>query len=160
MTSGFCPNCGAPRTGERFCGSCGNDFWRVSGVPAPTPAGQPVAAPLQPAKAKRGLGTGGKVLLGLIVIVAIAGIVELLKNGSLATGPSPASGAVLPDVPPVGQVWFGSSFDPDTFAIRGRTTTVAASAPFSMVGHCVALISPDASTFPPMSVNSYFQTPG
>ena len=35
--------------------------------------------------------------------------------------------------PPSGVIWFGSSFDPDTFELRNRTTSFAAGEPFSAV---------------------------
>lgn len=37
------------------------------------------------------------------------------------------------EVPPAGEVWFGSTFDPDTFEISGRTDTVTASETFALV---------------------------
>jgi hypothetical protein len=41
MATDFCPQCGTARTGERFCGKCGSDFWRTAqpphaGAKAPT----------------------------------------------------------------------------------------------------------------------------
>lgn len=45
------------------------------------------------------------------------------------------AGAVLKDVPPAGQVWFGSSFDTETFVLVDRRTTLGANEPFSFVAH-------------------------
>jgi hypothetical protein len=57
VADGFCPDCGKPRTGERFCANCGKDFWRrASGVtglsgratsapPAPPPVTAPTTSP-------------------------------------------------------------------------------------------------------------------
>lgn len=39
------------------------------------------------------------------------------------------------DVPPSGTIWFGQSFNPSTFAMAGRTTSVSRGAPVSMVGN-------------------------
>lgn len=39
------------------------------------------------------------------------------------------------NVPPPGQIWFGSSFDPKTGVVSGRTDTVGSNAPFSFVAH-------------------------
>jgi hypothetical protein len=46
--------------------------------------------------------------------------------------PPPAKG---PGIPPVGAIWFGKSFDADTFAIKHRITKIGAHAPFSFVAH-------------------------
>lgn len=37
------------------------------------------------------------------------------------------------NTPPAGTIWFGQSFDPNTFEIRGKTDTVKASVPFAAV---------------------------
>lgn len=39
------------------------------------------------------------------------------------------------DVPPAGQMWFGQSFDPQTFAIAGRTSSVGTQQPVALVAH-------------------------
>src|SRR5207253_4730299 len=39
------------------------------------------------------------------------------------------------DVPPIGTIWFGHSFDATTFAISGRISTVGVGEPFSFVAH-------------------------
>lgn len=36
-------------------------------------------------------------------------------------------------IPPVGEVWFGSAYDPDTHAIRERTDSLAVGAPMALV---------------------------
>ena len=130
MTGGFCPNCVAARTGQRFCATCGNGFWR-------TAAGQPAAAPSQPvtpgAGAKPKPSTGGRALRWAVFIVValivIGGISELMAPKS--TGPSVSSA----DVPPVGDIWFGSSFDPNTLALSGKEDSVGTQAAFAMVAH-------------------------
>jgi hypothetical protein len=51
----------------------------------------------------------------------------------LASGPPTASSVTRADLPPVGAIWFGSTVDPQTFAITGRLTTVIAQQQFSLV---------------------------
>ncbi|WP_051515631.1 zinc ribbon domain-containing protein [Candidatus Blastococcus massiliensis] len=94
MTEGFCRNCGAQRTpGADFCANCGT----------PAPASTPAAAPPQqqatptapwaakaavgqqppdsPAAPRRGLGTVGWSVLGVLVVAAlIAGLVVFLSG--------------------------------------------------------------------------------
>lgn len=38
------------------------------------------------------------------------------------------------DVPPAGDIWFGTAFDPNTLAISGRTDTVSTTEVFAFVG--------------------------
>src|SRR6188508_66500 len=47
-------------------------------------------------------------------------------SGQLTPTPSPSDpdGADDPNLPPAGAIWFGESFDPETFEIRGQTTSV------------------------------------
>lgn len=54
----------------------------------------------------------------------------------VVTGPRRATDLSAPtDIPPVGEVWFGQSFDTDTFAIRGRRHVIGVTDPFSFVAH-------------------------
>lgn len=39
------------------------------------------------------------------------------------------------DIPPAGQIWFGQSFDPQTFALTGQRTTVGTQEPVALVAH-------------------------
>lgn len=39
------------------------------------------------------------------------------------------------NVPPAGQVWFGSSFDAKTYAMTGRTDSVTTTQPVALVAH-------------------------
>lgn len=57
----------------------------------------------------------------------VAKLTTILLLAGCATGQA--------DVPPAGEVWFGSSFDTDTFEIQDRFTTVDAHQSFSMVAH-------------------------
>lgn len=44
-SSANCPRCGSPRTGDRFCGKCGVDFWQLAaGTTASPVAKEPRAA--------------------------------------------------------------------------------------------------------------------
>ncbi len=47
------------------------------------------------------------------------------------------------DAPPVGTIWFGQSFDPSTFVITGRTTSMALGAPAVMVGNVGKSMKPE-----------------
>lgn len=47
-----------------------------------------------------------------------------------------STGTVQPkDVPPTGSIWFGQSFDPQTFALTGQRTTVGTQEPVALVAH-------------------------
>ena len=56
-------------------------------------------------------------------------------SGQLDPTPSPSDsdGADGPNVPPPGAIWFGESFNSDTFEIRGQTSSVAAADTFAVV---------------------------
>lgn len=113
----FCPNCGADRAADaRFCASCGRSF-----EPAPTPM----------AEAKRSRGVGGIVAL-LVFLGVIAAFVWIVGGDKLLGTKTLSNGA---DVPPVGQVWFGTTFDSSTLELSGRTSSVGSTSPFSLVGH-------------------------
>ena len=151
MSGGFCPKCGTPRTGERFCAKCGNDFWRsASAGETSDGSAQPASAVPPTVRRRAGIGTFGKILLGLIAAAVVVGIIVLASGGFIfgSGGPAPQGDA---DTPPAGTIWFGSSFDPDTLVIAGRTTTVGTQAPFAMVAHLTRSI--DGSQ---MSVRAYW----
>lgn len=44
-------------------------------------------------------------------------------------------GVSADDVPPTGTIWFGSSFDTQTFALTNRRTSVKTTEPIAIVGH-------------------------
>ena len=54
-------------------------------------------------------------------------------GASLAAGSSTPPAVTSADIPPPGAIWFGSTVDPQTFAITGRLTTVSAKQAFSLV---------------------------
>lgn len=160
--SNFCPQCGTPRVGSlRYCASCQYDYWGAA-------AGQPPLAPLSPPPAAQAPSTlspspsvpqvapaSGFPWVGTIVVVLILAVVviggfqllrdrgdQILQDVADALA-STNGGASVPGVPPEGDVWFGSSFDTDTLAIRGRTTSVGSQEAFAIVAHLTRSI--DAS---------------
>lgn len=116
MSAYTCPHCSRPIVGtEAFCPHCGRPL-----APVPVPARRSSRAPLV---------LGALVLIALLAAVFYGGG-NLLNLGSPAAPPAgPAA-----DVPPVGQVWFGRSFDTTTLAVRDRLTSVGVSEGFVMVG--------------------------
>jgi hypothetical protein len=82
-----------------------------------------------------------KVLAGLClaagIVVIGGGIANRIEASNVAQGPTadvPAP-AVSVDIPPVGAIWFGTSFNTDTLEISGRLAKVGTTAPFSFVAH-------------------------
>jgi hypothetical protein len=162
---GFCPRCGTPRVGAfRFCTKCQYDFdappeaqaepLAMAPVPPPpaqatpaasfseqyagTPYGRPfdqtpsalapVSSVSDAPKRRNWLILGVIGVIGVLVVAAAIGVV-------IAAG-SPSSGTVQPgNQPPAGTIWFGSSFDPTTFAISGRTSSISVGSPISGVAH-------------------------
>jgi hypothetical protein len=142
----FCPQCGQARTGAfRFCRSCGLDYDALAMRPTVAPAAaaaQPQAArPAQPgipasppegAKAKRSATTR---ILGFVAFLVAAGLIIWAIPQIMVPDYSLPNIGDTADLPPAGTAWFGSSFDRDTFELRGRTTTVGTNEPFAMVAH-------------------------
>jgi hypothetical protein len=92
-------------------------------------------APLTTIEKGRSWGAAELLVVALIT-VTLAGAGYLVLGGSgakLATGPGPTLTPVIVDLPPSGQIWFGSSFDPATFALKAKTFRVNINTPFSMV---------------------------
>ena len=75
------------------------------------------------------------VLVLRTVAVAMAVLFAAGCSGQLTPTPSPSSpdGADDPNLPPAGAIWFGESFDPETFEIRGQTTSVDVADTFGVV---------------------------
>jgi hypothetical protein len=103
------------------------------------------AVPSEPTAKRFGSG----VLQGLLVlaILGVAGFGAWYALGQTGAGPPqspPGGGAEQPlDLPPAGVIWFGESFDADTFEIHGRTSTVAADETFRMVAHLEEAVAGD-----------------
>lgn len=78
---------------------------------------------------------------GLVVVVMTAVLVAgcggatrtPASPGVAANGSSTPSSVSRADLRPVGAIWFGSTVDPQTFAITGRLTTVTGQQEFSLV---------------------------
>ena len=90
MASGFCPNCGTPRTGERFCAKCGNDFWRsASDVGAAASPAAPLAGDTASVQPSVVAAPGGSrrtwLILGAVIFVAVVaagGFLALANSGA------------------------------------------------------------------------------
>ncbi len=70
------------------------------------------------------------VLIGLLLVGVLA---VAVASGVLRTGPG--SGVTADNLPLAGAIWFGESFDPQTFAISAKETTVRAADTFAFVAH-------------------------
>jgi len=62
--------------------------------------------------------------MAALLIVALIGSGGYVMTGFLRQ----------PGIPPAGTIWFGASFDPDTFEVRERLTSVGPNDSFVMVG--------------------------
>lgn len=132
----FCPQCGTQRAGSfRYCAKCGHDFepptpsysakyagteFGRSAAPSPAPPAtqRPSARPV--------------LLIGAVAAVLVLAFVIATNRSVVSSNPTLNADV---DLPPAGSIWFGSSFDSSTFAIRGRTDSVGANQPFSFVAH-------------------------
>jgi hypothetical protein len=73
-------------------------------------------------------------VIGVVVLVGFAwGLIEFSTNGA-------ASNPIAVATPPPGRVWFGASYDPTTFALTGRTSSVNVGMPVSGVAHLTRLM--------------------
>jgi hypothetical protein len=98
MSGGFCPNCGTPRTGQRFCASCGNDFWKAAEAGGAQPRSgsqQPAAGPpVTPAPARGPVVNLGRLarmfVLGVIGLAVAVIAISYLSDSS--GGPQPGTG--------------------------------------------------------------------
>ncbi len=110
----FCQQCGASHDADaKSCPKCGRPLGTASSETPPTPP-----TPATPVAPSRGISVRLVVIIGLLV-VAVIGAWQLGLFGRL-TSTEGAAG----DTPPSGEIWFGSSFDPTTFALSGITTTL------------------------------------
>jgi hypothetical protein len=154
MATEYCPRCGATRIGSfRYCRSCQFDFEsppdaqppRVAAPPpapslttpvksfteqyAGTPFGQPSGvapeAPVPVAVARPGW-LGPALVIGVLAVAFVAVLaVSGAFNSKKTVAPS--------DVPANGEIWFGSTYDPSTFALSGQTTSVSAGTAVALV---------------------------
>ena len=134
--AGFCQHCGASHDDDaQFCPKCGRPLAmpstatqsapqsfteKYAGTPysaTPFSTTQPQTAPAQPSS---GL-SRRQIRIGAIVAVIIIAAVAAWQLGFFARLTS--QGGTAGNIPPSGQIWFGSSFDTNTFALRGITTS-------------------------------------
>jgi len=101
---------------------------------APAPTAPPTAQTQSQAPAR---GKGG--IIAIVVILAVAGVAAYAALG----GRVPASNGIpaSADVPSVGSMWFGTTFDASTLEIQGRTSTFATGSSFAWVAHLPRSIS-------------------
>ena len=123
---GYCPQCGQARTGARFCATCGLDLWRsAAGTASPAP---PASPPPSAVPARQGTSTNAILAIG--AVLALAGLVI-----AFVLVPRANVGGASGNIPPAGEVWFGSSFDPNTLSLSGHTQTVGVQQGFAIVAH-------------------------
>ncbi len=127
-----CPSCGAPQLvrDRGYCLACG----------------RPYSAP----PARKG---GGPRTLTIVALVVAVGVLLFLaftiglgagfRSGATSAGGSPASMSVAGSgIPSAGDIWFGDSFDPSTFVLRTRQTTVRVGETLAVVAHLTQTVSP------------------
>ena len=144
---GYCSQCGTTLAYDaRFCPECGRPVGAAAPVATPpmsysekyaaTPYAGSVAVPA-PRPAKTGL-SPLQVIAGVVVLLIVVGAVFLVLKGGL---PGASAGGTAGNIPPVGQIWFGASFDTTTFALSGITTSTPTGATVALVAqlpHSVA----------------------
>lgn len=124
-----CPQCGHPRDGtQRFCSGCGFDYWKAADPNSA--AGTPPATTTKPEKRNLPL---APLLIIAGVVVGLLVIYTLLSSTADGIMDDVASDLGGADLPPAGTIWFGSSFDTNTFEVRGRTRSVRTGEAVSMV---------------------------
>jgi hypothetical protein len=87
-------------------------------------------------------------ILGVLVLVAVVGACggggtpqgggEQSSGAGGAAAGGAAAGGVNPNVPPGSSVYFGTGYDPSTFAVTGKTTNAKAGTPIVAVGKSLA----------------------
>jgi hypothetical protein len=68
-------------------------------------------------------------VVGLVILVLAGGGLLWTQAQKSSPGPNPAN------VPPVGTIWFGRSFDTTTFELSGQADTFGQSGQIAMVAH-------------------------
>lgn len=68
------------------------------------------------------------------IALAVAVLILVACQQGSPTTPAP-SGPDTADLPPAGQIWFGKTFDPQTFAVSDRSTTFPSGQPVAVVAH-------------------------
>jgi hypothetical protein len=137
----YCSNCGALLTpSAKFCAACGQAVQAgaiAARANAPLASPPPVATPVVPEPAGGKRSSRPLIVAGIAVAVLVVGYIALTSGGPRAT-------VAQADLPPAGEIWFGQTFDPNTFAINGRGTEFTASQTFAAVVHLTQTV--DGST--------------
>ena len=87
-------------------------------------------------------GAGYNLLPALVTVVGLFAVLAasvLLLGGKV--GSAGGSESISADIPPAGQVWFGTGFDPSTFALSGRSDHAPTGRTVAMVAHLAAPVS-------------------
>jgi hypothetical protein len=121
----FCPRCAHERMSNvRYCTSCKFDFddpaASTAVPPAPSVSAPALALPAEFAP-KASNNRLFRWVAALVIVAVLGGGYYFLKGGSA-------------NIPPPGTIWFGESFDPESYAVRGRLSSVGADDEFVMVG--------------------------
>jgi len=104
-------------------------------VTAAAPASPATAAPTQ---TQAGARSNRGIIVLVIVLLLGGGVAYAALNGHLpASNGIPASA----NVPPVGTMWFGRTFDASTLEIQGQSSSFATGASFAWVAHLPRSIS-------------------
>jgi hypothetical protein len=138
---GFCPHCGARLAPwARFCPTCGSavDAPPVAGQASTQsgalPAASKVAAAGRSSAPRPGAKASRPVREALITVGVLLGAVAVVLAVMVARG-VPLNLFAAPTLPPAGQIWFGDSYEPATFDLHERWTTVSAGRQMSGVAH-------------------------
>ena len=136
--SGFCPQCGTPRVGAfRYCQSCRFDFDSAPASVVAPAAPQPPTLSTMSGNPYQGMASTtvetarqSPVRFAIVLIF----ILLLLGGYYLATrnGPGTIDAVNAPDI---GQIWFGTSYDPTTFALANRSDGQSAAGQVAYVAH-------------------------
>ncbi|HVA86554.1 MAG TPA: hypothetical protein VNF73_09595 [Candidatus Saccharimonadales bacterium] len=89
------------------------------------------AAPAPPIATASASSDRGNVAVAIGVLVVIAVVAAILLSSSLRNGNVVAPAAA----PPTGSIWFGSSFDPSTLVLTGRSNSIPLGQAVAFVAH-------------------------
>ncbi len=121
-----CAFCGEPlAAGARFCQACGNAVESLPAEPSPSTAERRSRTAPRPANQLR----------EALITVAVLGVAAVVVLAVLVGRGVPGTLFPASAIPPAGEIWFGDSYDPATFALHERWTTVAAGRQLSAVAH-------------------------
>jgi hypothetical protein len=125
----ICPACGTPRLGwSSVCRSCGLSFDEIA-------LGEVAEA------ASRGPGSLGRLLVRRLPVLVPGLLLLVVCLAAIAFLPSIRSPGGA-NVPPVGQVWFGSSYSNETFELADRRTSIRVGDTIALVAHLSEHVGP------------------